>query len=1275
MRFSRPALCAALLLALPAAGVGAAESAGLFSPEREAAPPRAASRRLRPEAPGGGGFRRGAPAAQGAFRPSGLRSRVAEIDLGRLEAARLGAEGRGAARLRLNLFADAEFEAVFERSAPTASGYALTGRIEGEPLSTVVLAVNGEWVAGTVWSPAGRYAVRPLGGGVAEVRQLDPSALGRCGVGMDAAEGAVDPSLPGIGGPSRSRPLGGTVSARSAPLSGDFPEDDGSVIDLLVVYPPFARRSTGGHLAMRALIDSDVALANEAYRASGAGQRLNLVGAVELRSRPVEQAMRIMPDFLDSLLDGSDGHMDEAHGLRDAYAADMVLAHWGHSTGGRGRGLTIGALGGVAVQMEGLSGDYAPLAFSVANSQAFAHELGHGMGLRHERAQDSGNTPFPYSHGYVVRNLSPELPPEREGVGWQTIMAAVVDFDRDIPFFSNPNLRYPDGSGVALGVPGDAPSDRADGPADAVRSLNGTRRVVANFRRSASRCRYELSAPQRELPASGGEFRIGVRAGSGCAWSAWSNDGFVSVADGAGGVGDGEVVFRVPANGGWERDVAVFVAGEAYLAEQATAKERRTPPPVCGRSPRVRDAITAAVGKEACGEVTASDLASIRVLDLGCALHCAGVNGTVPIGSLDGLTGLVSLGLASNFDKLTELEPGLFDGLTKLTTLSLANNDLKALRTGVFDGVPNLVNLNVSFNYKLATLEPGAFRGLAHMEELYLGEVGLTELRAGAFEGLSNLRSLVVHAPVAKKIELGAFKGLSNLRRLQLLGFGKVAELPSGLFDGLSNLWRLGFGGFGEVWELPELPLGLFDGLANLRTLGLANFGEVSEFPLGLFDGLANLRTLDLADFGEVSELPSGLFDGLANLNHLVLSRFEQVAELPSGVFDGLPLELLRLVNMGLRSLEPGVFDGLSRLRWLDLSDNKLATVHPNLLRGRGLDSLRQVELDGNQLATLHPDLFRGLGTLWYVDLSRNRLRTVPPSLFDEQQRGQMDVVKLGGNRLVDIDPGLLRGMAIMSSLQLSDNRFATLPPSLFNGLYGLLKMDLSGNPGAPFAFRPEFVRLPGGASGSGRDLEVVLEIPQGAAFDLRVGLSATGGSLSTDGAFIGVGRSRSGAVAVAPDGAGPVTVQMVEASDVPGSPCGEISYHVSITPHCFKGVRTALGAPLVLYGLPDQTLAPDGAVRFDLPSAFPDFPDGTAYMVELGDPAVAVAAIDGGLLTVRAAGGGVAEAIVTATPPPGGLSAALTFTVTVEQPVSSYWGGWRSVLLRPPPTEADDES
>ena len=111
-----------------------------------------------------------------------------------------------------------------------------------------------------------------------------------------------------------------------------------------------------------------------------------------------------------------------------------------------------------------------------------------------------------------------------------------------------------------------------------------------------------------------------------------------------------------------------------------------------------------------------------------------------------------------------------------------------------------------------------------------------------------------------------------------------------------------------------------------------------------------------------------------------------------------------------------------------------------------------------------------------------------------------------------------------------------------------------------------------------------------------------------------------------------------------------------------------SVGVPLILHGLPDQTLVPDGAVRFDLPSAFPDFPAGTTFAVELDDPAVAEAAVTAGLLTVAAVDGGLTSVTVAATDPDG-RSATLTFTVMVEQVANSYWGGWRSVLLKSPPS------
>ena len=1285
---------AALLLAFPAIEVGAAEAARLFSADDGAVPLRQAPKRLLradsfPEggglgaAAGGAGeleLRGGGLALGGAASSAALRSRVAEVDLGQLELARLGVAGRRPVRLGLNLFADAAFDAVFERSAPTASGYTLTGRLEGDPLSAAVLAVNGEWVAGTVWSQRGRYVIRPLGGGVAEVRQADASSRGRCGVGEALAEGARDALPPAAAGRRDARRPFAVASAGPASGPDAFPEDDGSVIDLLVVYPSFGRRSAGGHLAMRALIDSDVALANEAYRAGGAELRLNLAAAVEARRTALEVREGGMSEALRHASDPSSGYMDEVHALRDSYAADLVLVHWGH--------LIEDEIAGVAYLLASPSPEQDERhAFGVANSFAFAHELGHNMGLRHHRANDPENTPFPYSHGHAVFD-------SEDFLRFSTIMAAFgprTEFGpHPVPRFSNPRQWYSDESGVRtdirMGVSGDAPSDGADGPADAVRSLNGTRRVAANFRRSASRCRYALSPPD-SLPASGGEFRIGVRADSGCAWSAFSNDQFVSVADGSSGAGDGEVVFRLSANAGWERQLAVFVAGEAYLAEQATAKERRETS-VCDRAPPVRWPLVWALGKP-CGEIGAVDLAAIRTLAPWSFLPSVEPEERrLAPGDFDGLTGLVSLDLS--WMDLHGWAPGTFDGLIRLVSLDLRNNAFAELAAGAFDGLPNLVELKLEDNRLLTTLAPSAFRGLPNVHELWLKGTGLTALPAGAFEGLSNLDSLDLSAagycgppdwdecifvpvPVAK-IEPGAFRGLSKLRSLIVHG-DSLTVLRLGTFDGLHELRELSIfgravkpGTFAGLSKLRELRLygdslttlepGTFAGLSKLRYLYLSrdSLTPLESGPLlepGTFAGLSKLRYLYL-NRNSLTTLEPGTFAGLAELDGLELSE-NQLKTLEPGAFRGLPaLTQLILGRNQLRNLEPGVFDGLARLKWVYLADNDLKTLKPALFDG--LTALRTVTLNSNELTDLDPALFQGT--------------------LNQYGRSQMQALLLADNRLTTLNPDLLRGMIRLQRLKLSANRFAKLPPGLFEGLHNLSKLELRDNPGAPFAFVPELVRRSGAGSAPGGTARITAEVAQGAPFDMRIALSAIGGSLSAREVLIRTGAVRGRAVSVIPRGSGPVTV-LAAAPDLPPR-CEEWEFKAAHSDPCLYGLKTASGAPLVLHGLPDQTLAPGGAVRFDLPTAFPNFGAGTSYAVESSNPAAFEVLIREGLLivSVSAAAGGETILTVTAT---GSDGRRETRRFAVKAPVvplaRSRWGGWRSVLLKPPSSADGDES
>ena len=135
---------------------------------------------------------------------------------------------------------------------------------------------------------------------------------------------------------------------------------------------------------------------------------------------------------------------------------------------------------------------------------------------------------------------------------------------------------------------------------------------------------------------------------------------------------------------------------------------------VCGRTPQVADAIVAAVLVETCDEVAAAHLASITTLDL------SGIS-SLQTGDFDGLTNLVSLDLSSG--GLSELPENIFAGLTNLVTLDLSSDlssgGLSELPANIFADLTNLETLLLNDN-DLVTLPPNIFAGLTRLNMLNL---------------------------------------------------------------------------------------------------------------------------------------------------------------------------------------------------------------------------------------------------------------------------------------------------------------------------------------------------------------------------------------------------------------------------------------------------------------------------------------------------------------------------------------------------------------------------
>ena len=254
------------------------------------------------------------------------------------------------------------------------------------------------------------------------------------------------------------------------------PPAEQSVIDVAVFYTSAARENAGGTDEIATSVDLMVAETNAAYQAGGANQRINLVAVVEVVGYTEDNDLLIN---LMRLQSPSDGHMDEIHDTRDAVAADIVL-------------LIPAGVGGYAYQMFVPSTSSESNAFGVVSTdhtQTFAHELGHIMGLHHDRYEVCGDncnhfTRFPYAFGYVNQRALKPSPPDT--AFWRTIMAYSNQCGRcsAILRFSNPDQIYPDPGGDPLGKAGLESAPGADGPSDAVRMLNRTRAYVANFRQT-----------------------------------------------------------------------------------------------------------------------------------------------------------------------------------------------------------------------------------------------------------------------------------------------------------------------------------------------------------------------------------------------------------------------------------------------------------------------------------------------------------------------------------------------------------------------------------------------------------------------------------------------------------------------------------------------------------------------------------------------------------------------------------------------------------------------
>ncbi|OOZ44762.1 zinc-dependent metalloprotease family protein [Solemya velum gill symbiont] len=215
---------------------------------------------------------------------------------------------KGAQRLRLTLPGGEQVELErdgFESRGP--GNKAWRGRVVGNEDSRAVLTLHKGKLAGRLRIAGDLYEIRPQRGRKITMEKLDPQAFPECSTNADMA--VVDPEY----------------DAKEAFAAGEgepvtAADETIEVIDLLSVYTPLARTKAGGTDVIEAMIQSAVDSGNAAFIDSGMDARFRLVHMAETDYTDSGDQLT----DLEALQDTNDGEMDEVHGLRNTYGADMV---------------------------------------------------------------------------------------------------------------------------------------------------------------------------------------------------------------------------------------------------------------------------------------------------------------------------------------------------------------------------------------------------------------------------------------------------------------------------------------------------------------------------------------------------------------------------------------------------------------------------------------------------------------------------------------------------------------------------------------------------------------------------------------------------------------------------------------------------------------------------------------------------------------------------------------------------------------------------------------
>ena len=536
-----------------------------------------------------------------------------------------------------------------------------------------------------------------------------------------------------------------------------------------------------------------------------------------------------------------------------------------------------------------------------------------------------------------------------------------------------------------------------------------------------------------------------------------SNDAIATVMVG------GSVVTITPVAIG---DVEITVTATDTADQTATQTftvAATNPAKVCSRSADVQARIIAAVSdKDACDEITTTDLGSITALNFDGGITAFALSSPLKNGDFAGLTGLTELQLQGN--RLTTLPADIFSGLSALQTLNLNDNQLSTLPAGLFSGLTSLTFLGLERNPALPASLPASL--FADVPTTAINIPTGTTINAAVpttVGTIADITDLMASGDAQTVNVAGNFSDPGDTLTYTAQSSDETIATVGVADDS------------GEVTVTPSLVVGGATTITITATdtagqTATQTFMVIVKKPTTIAGTIADITDLVAQGSLRDVDVASKFNDPNDTLTYTAQSSDDDIATVT--VADSVVT--ITPIAIGTATITVTATDGESspakQTFTVSIADTAIGNVcsRTEAVRDELVLTIRRtrsgidckditatdlagidlVQIVGQVGASINPKSgdfagLTGLGRLFFI--YNRELTTLPAGIFNELT--VLSSLNLSNNALTTLPAGLFSSLTGLTSLNLLSNALTTLPAGIFTGLTSLTTLNLSRNP------------------------------------------------------------------------------------------------------------------------------------------------------------------------------------------------------------------------------------